>query len=531
MKKKYLLFVWLIVTAVTISAVNHMDTMTTLMGEFIGSYFGRSVVSLDYNGDGYEDLVISSSLWSPTGTFDAETCYGKIYFFWGGPNFDNVPDFVIEGEHVSQYGAVNCLVNAGDVNGDGIEDLIIHTYNPDLTMYIAIYFGRANPIATPDIVWSAPGGEGAQVYALGDINSDGKDDLSIAYSVYDGPRSSTQYCYIWDDVFEEPYLFRSSDWSPTGLMGIGDINGDGIDDCHLSHPVYDQHNYYKKVAFFGTEYFPVADSLVLEDSVLAADNRASTLGDINGDGYGDFISYGLGVHLGSASLSPEPSLSLITPGVSWGYDNNYGLRMVHGDFNGDGYDDIVASDHGWGYFNGSALIWLGGANMNGTYDLRLYHPEISSNFGYCKATGDFNADGFCDLAISAPYYYEGEPRFEHGKVFIYAGNASLEDTTVANEDDLAPVAAKNIRIYPNPSSKNEPLINLKLSGTSIGKNEKISVQMFNLKGQLVKTWELNPDNSGAGEYQINCAGYAAGIYFILARQGQESLGSTKLLIY
>jgi hypothetical protein len=252
---------------------------------------------------------------------------------------------------------------------------------------------------------------------------------------------------------------------------------------------------------------------------------------MNGDGYDDFLSYGMNVHLGSPALSVSPSFTLSGPTASWGGSNSGILLMVYGDFNGDGYDDIVASDHRWSLFNGDVVIWLGGQNVNGTYDLRLPAPEIGSNFGYSKATGDFNGDGLCDLAVSAPYYYEGGPQFEQGKVFIYSGNTALADTTVGNEDELAPDITNSICIYPNPISRNEPFTNLKLNSTGISRYERITVEIFNLKGQKIKTWDIAADNPGSGDYQIDCEGIATGIYFIRAKHRTERLGSTKLLIY
>ena len=536
MKKRSLLFITLTLGIVSLSAQNHMDLMTTLYGEFIGSYFGRTVVSLDYNGDGYDDLVVASSHWNPTGGYNENIRYGKLYFYWGGPGFDNIPDFVIEGTYTPQFGNVPALINAGDLNDDGFDDLLVRahgtTYNPNIDCYLGVYLGRANPVATPDIIWSAPGGVGFIVYALGDINSDAKDDLSITYSISNS-KSSTYYLYIWDDIYSAPYLYRSGDWPPLGLLGIGDVNGDNIDDSHLSEPIYGQHNHFRKIVFFGTTGFPQSDSLVLEEDTYFADPRACALGDINGDGYDDFSSYGLNVHLGANNLSSLPSITLTTPEISWGYNYNQGLRMVYGDFNGDGYDDIVASDHRWSYFDGDVVIWLGGQNVNGTYDLRLVHPQVADNFGYSKATGDFNGDGLSDIAVSAPFFWDEGSGHDvtPGKVYIYAGNASLIDTTVSNNDELAPDITNSIRLYPNPIPRIEPITTLKLISSGISRHERIIVEMFNLKGQKIKTWDIAADNPGSGDYQIDCEGIATGIYFILAKHRSERLGSTKLLIY
>ncbi|HOZ01966.1 MAG TPA: FG-GAP repeat protein, partial [Candidatus Syntrophosphaera sp.] len=84
----------------TISAqTNYLDVMTYMSGEFGGSEFGESIASLDFNGDGYMDLVVSSGAWNPTLTFADQNRWGKLYFYWGGPGFDNIPDFVIPGAY------------------------------------------------------------------------------------------------------------------------------------------------------------------------------------------------------------------------------------------------------------------------------------------------------------------------------------------------------------------------------------------------------------------------------------------------
>ena len=144
-----------------------------------------------------------------------------------------------------------------------------------------------------------------------------------------------------------------------------------------------------------------------------------------------------------------------------------------------------------------------------------------------------NGDGLSDIAVSAPFFWDEGSGHDvtPGKVFIYSGNASLIDTTVSNDDELAPVITNSIRIYPNPISRNEPFANLKLNSTGISRYERITVEMFNLKGQMIKTWDMAAGNTSSGVYQINCEGIATGIYFIRAKHGTDRLGSTKLLIY
>lgn len=99
MKTKLLVLFWacLLLTGVQLYSVNQMELINTLYGEFNGSYFGHRVVSMGYNGDGYEDVIVHSRDWNPNGVYNSTQCWGKIYFYWGGPNMDNIPDFVMEG--------------------------------------------------------------------------------------------------------------------------------------------------------------------------------------------------------------------------------------------------------------------------------------------------------------------------------------------------------------------------------------------------------------------------------------------------
>jgi len=100
----------------TLPAVNHMDLLTRIDGEFNGSYMGHSLVSLDYNGDGYQDLVALAMMWNPTGTYQLGAKWGKLYFYMGGPGFDNMPEYTMPAQWNGQYWGF--LNNAGDVNGD-----------------------------------------------------------------------------------------------------------------------------------------------------------------------------------------------------------------------------------------------------------------------------------------------------------------------------------------------------------------------------------------------------------------------------
>ena len=181
---KVLLLVTLLILSISLFCINHMDIMTTMTGEFPGADFGASVASLDYNGDGYQDLVVCERGWNPTGNQPQGSFlgYGKLFFYMGGPNFDNVPEFTIEGTYPWQY-VSNYIFNAGDLNGDGREDLAAgapESMGPDgsYSTKLFIFYGKDTYSTEPDtILYFVTNGAGLNITPLGDINHDGYAEL------------------------------------------------------------------------------------------------------------------------------------------------------------------------------------------------------------------------------------------------------------------------------------------------------------------------------------------------------------------
>ena len=218
---------------------NHLDIMTYMSGEFGGSEFGESIASLDFNGDGYQDLVVSAGSWNPNLTFADQNRWGKLYFYWGGPGFDNIPDFEIPGAYNWHMGEYASVFNAGDMNGDGVEDLIMFQRTPAFDSRIAVFFGRANPLNSPDIVLTYPYNSGTWVNSvaiipLGDINGDNHDDICLVLYYAVGSKE----VYVWSDYTSQPWIFKSTLnlQGRTRLCGIGDVNNDGFDDTLLHIP-------------------------------------------------------------------------------------------------------------------------------------------------------------------------------------------------------------------------------------------------------------------------------------------------------
>ena len=541
MRLAYYLVLLFVITISALCAQNQMDLMNTLYGEFEGDEFGAAMVSMDYNGDGYDDLIVVAKYWNATGVL-GYYYPGKLYFYWGGPNgLSNTPGFVIEGQSHQQFAPWMC--NAGDMNGDGIEDLAI-TYSTDIVQQgtyksIAIYLGRSNPQSTPDYVWTIPYTHVVPVY-LGDVNGDEKSDL--AFWGWHLSQRYSYFTYIWTDLESDPVLFLNSGvyTVPIYLGGVGDVNGDGFDDAYLASP--NNLSTFWSELLFGNASMSLSDSLLLTQSFVDGFPLVSPLGDINSDGYADFIGYTVWpnhyIWFGSTVLDSIPDLTLSLNSSdhdmhSFGRANDG--YAVYGDLNGDGYDDFVCSDPRANDYNGQAGLWLGGTNVNATVDL-VFNPPIDwqwRNFGHAKAVGDFDGDGFDDLALSCPRWMDGGYHVP-GRIYVFSGNAELEDTTVAIDDPIAPpvsIEDWSLNIYPNPYTSGSGNLNIELQGESFTKLGQYSYRLFNIRGQKIQEGQISPEALSQRSFELGIGGLSPGIYQIAVLIAGESKSVKRFTIY
>jgi hypothetical protein len=159
-----------------------MDNMAdvTLTGEATDNYFGWSVSGAgDLNNDGYDDVIVGA--WR----YSSKT--GRAYVYYGGSSMDNMADVTLTGEWaINQFGM--SVSGAGDVNNDGYNDVIIGapTYS-SWTGRAYVYYGGPSMDNVADVTLTGEAMDnvfGWSVSSAGDVNGDGIDDIIIGASGY-----------------------------------------------------------------------------------------------------------------------------------------------------------------------------------------------------------------------------------------------------------------------------------------------------------------------------------------------------------
>ena len=542
MKNKVILlsFIFLLFTYSFLLGENNMELIAEFTGEHPRSEFGFHAASLDFNGDGIDDLVIGSYKWDPEypGWPAQPYSWGKSYFYFGKEEgFGDSIDFTISGFD-SLRGFGKHLENLGDMNGDGYEDLGYRTYyydpDEDLSHYFAnILLGNAAMDSIPDYTYEFLGSEFSPTHTpnlmwLGDINGDGYDDAGFVISKRIGTKEQEDWVYlIYGNEFELHYFcqFDFSTWW-TSINGIGDVNNDGVSDFIIGH---DEYGYITKQLYFGgTENDSIPD-MILTDMIpnpYYDTTGGIALGDWNGDGIDDFNSgidcNGPDIWFGSeTTLQQKMHLEF--------YDWLVNRNNDFGDLNGDGKDDFAAGLPSM-YVDGDAYIYLG--CQNGTIDYHI-EGEYGVGLGWSVAIGDFNNDGYDDIATGGTgHYASGMNDCWCGKVYVYAGNPDLveADPNIAAEKEIVPNPAVEFNAYPNPFNSTITFT-VKFSNEQNQQYEQIQIEIFNIKGKKMKEIPIvSPSPSHQVSITWNTEKQPPGVYFCKLFSNKKILSIKKVTL-
>lgn len=508
-----------------------------------GDFRGGSVASAgDVNGDGIDDLLIGAYREGEDGTLTSET-----YVVFGSTearsvNFelstlDGQNGFVLNGlddENVSG----TSVASAGDVNGDGIDDLLIGAEYAGMngagsgeTFVVfgsASGFGASLDLSSLDgtngfVVNGVDAGDfsGSAVSSAGDVNGDGIDDILI------GAPGDRQV--LGNDIGQSYVVFGSAsgfdaslelsaldgtngfalgggtagDYAGASVSSAGDVNGDGIDDILIGAAGATGENFQsgKTYVVFGSangfdanldlSALDGSDGFVLNgvDIFDSSGAAVSSVGDVNNDGVDDIIIGAAGADRDGTLLTGE---SYVVYGSATGFDASFDLSSLDGDngfvlnavdvgdlsgysvssagdVNGDGISDILLVSYGAdpeGYYTGEAYVVYGSetgfdasfdlASLDGSNGFALNGVHLDDYSGRsASAAGDLNGDGFDDIVMGA--YGPDATDETSGKTFVVFGgaaNVTELDGTDGAVDGVINLASIDNDIFDSGASDN-----------------------------------------------------------------------------
>lgn len=397
------------------------------------------------------------------------------------------------------------ISDAGDFNGDGINDMVISSHDSFLWGFpnngsgaVYVIFGSKEAFQSEIDVATLNGsngivikdnsegdGTGISVSTAGDFNNDGFDDLLIGEDTQNGPPTNSKVYVLFGNDLEKPELNLGNIDGTDGIMFspdtlandfgktvsyLGDINNDGFDDIAASRSIdeatgkvyiiYGSDSDYKIVNSIDTLISENKITVITSEKHNGANNFAGSIsdalsgGDVNGDGFIDivigdyffdkngkdaagavYIVFGNNEklpHIKVDTLDGQNGFTL----VGYEYYGTLGNTIDVSDINGDGFDDIICGNYAFDTEQPGKVTVLFGKNtgfnsiveaseINGTDGFEIIGLDAdmpNGRYSYVKVNSidDVNGDGLNDILIGIDQKSENGIS-EAGQVIVLYG--------------------------------------------------------------------------------------------------------------
>ncbi|GEM_PF-1429240 len=323
----------------------------------------------DFDGDGRGDFAAGDS----SAMIDGALQVGGVTLYQGREVVDPAGVFLTE-EAPTAFAYFGRALASGDFDGDGFGDLAVGADGRCLVHWGADSGLSATSVTELDMAMNP--NFGSVLASIGDVDGDGFDDFALGADEQNRVfvvRGSAERTLILSAPMLDPMALMAGTPAP---FAAGDIDGNGFTDLVVGRPDMN--------SSLGVAYLFLSD----------------------------------GSAFGAARPLSHPDES--EPAVSTG--SRFGIAAAHGDFDGDGFEDIAISALDAGEANhGRVYVARGGrTGLADEWD-RLERPTgPGTQFGHAMAAADIDGDALDDLLVGAPF--AGTLGAQYGQVYVFLGS-------------------------------------------------------------------------------------------------------------
>lgn len=476
----------------------------------------------DQNDDGYDDLLVN------------HRALNRVELFYGGEGMDNEPDFLFTTD-VEEFIFIGQYMRfVGNILPDqapfiAVSKLYIDRNNPPTIAYLRLFELGEEFDNNPE--YNFGGGEEFHLVTPlqthrsrpFDFNGDGYDE-HVATKYEDGDVSLEIFFGGADfDTIPDWEVELVSSIANTRISTGYDINRDGYDDLIISTETNDNITHMMFLGGDGPDEEPIFSLPWDHFEGLEIKYGFALLPDVNGDGYDDW-----GVHFNNEPATwdgyyiffggdePDMEPDVLLAGNAGGTGDRRG-EICGGDFNNDGYGDIVTSDPTAGYGQGQLNYFFGRPELPDEMEAdilinmeRDFDEDYGSICGRLGAVGDYNGDNIEDfLSVN---------RGEYGRILILAGS---DEWLVNSVDDDLPVDYELVLdAYPNPFNDTTTL------SFEVPQSGLTRLSIYDINGQLQANLINETSRGGIYTTSWKAKNHSSGIYLAVLNHETNSGANT-----